>query len=276
MDDDNDVLGAFRRLLPHQRKHVLALLPAELTPYEWRALHAITSRRSFHADIVGRLPLELVATIFTYLDPAAPYRLQAVSRPWSHRLRSPHVTKASLHAWYQGTLSLHHAHDAFCEKTARRIHAFRTGQPEAVCEILLDKPCRKPTLAGHHFIWTQNSATGSCAHILDLHAWKLRSIAGDAREQFCDVFASDHIALLTTFALRAYVVDLRTTSKPKTFTVPSRTIMTDVVCRGRTVACVGSFPKHTTVFIWDFDTQRGRSFDIKHESDPLFHGYCPE
>jgi len=61
------------------RRDALNALVGELTPYEWRALHAVTSARSFQFDIIGNLPVELVSQIFCYLDTTTPYRLQLVS-----------------------------------------------------------------------------------------------------------------------------------------------------------------------------------------------------
>jgi hypothetical protein len=78
--DTSPFLEAFRRLqTAESRRDALNDLVNELTPYEWRALHAITSTRSFQFDIIGQLPLELIAQIFRHLDPSAPYRLQIVS-----------------------------------------------------------------------------------------------------------------------------------------------------------------------------------------------------
>jgi hypothetical protein len=78
--DTSGFLEAFKRLqTAESRQNALNDLIHELTPYEWRALHAITGTRSFQCDIIGQLPLELVAQIFIHLDPSAPYRLQIVS-----------------------------------------------------------------------------------------------------------------------------------------------------------------------------------------------------
>ena len=74
------VAETFARLPSNDSRHrALDALVAQLTPYEWRRLHAITSARSFNFDIVARLPLELLILVFAYLDISAPYRLQRVS-----------------------------------------------------------------------------------------------------------------------------------------------------------------------------------------------------
>lgn len=74
------LVEAFRSLhTTEARQDALAALLAELSPYEWRALHALTAARAFHVDIIGKLPTELAAYIFSYLDTSTPYRLQLVS-----------------------------------------------------------------------------------------------------------------------------------------------------------------------------------------------------
>jgi hypothetical protein len=74
------LIAAFRRLQSNdERQEALETLLQELTPYEWRTLHKNTSARSFQFDIIGRLPIELVAQVFAYMDTSAPYRLQRVN-----------------------------------------------------------------------------------------------------------------------------------------------------------------------------------------------------
>jgi hypothetical protein len=72
-------LNAFQELDPTARKPALGTLIQKITPHEWRYMRALLDARTFQFDIVGRLPLELVLRIFSYLDIAAPVRLQAVS-----------------------------------------------------------------------------------------------------------------------------------------------------------------------------------------------------
>ena len=58
-----DFINAFRRLQTHERGRALQDLTAELSTYEWRALHAATSSRTFQFDVIGSLPVELVARV---------------------------------------------------------------------------------------------------------------------------------------------------------------------------------------------------------------------
>ena len=77
--DTTTFIDAFKTLPTNEtRRNALAALVSELTPYEWRTLHNLTSARSFQFDIIGHLPIELVAHVFSYLDTSTPYRLQRV------------------------------------------------------------------------------------------------------------------------------------------------------------------------------------------------------
>lgn len=78
--DPTRLLQAFNDLpSTDSRQKALEALLNELTTYEWRSLHALTGARSFQFDIIGHLPIELVAHIFSYVDTSTPYRLQLVS-----------------------------------------------------------------------------------------------------------------------------------------------------------------------------------------------------
>jgi hypothetical protein len=78
-DTTRAFIAAFRRLHTSDlRQEAIATLAQELNRHEWQALHNLLARRSFRFDIIGRLPVELVAHVFAYLDASDPYRLQRV------------------------------------------------------------------------------------------------------------------------------------------------------------------------------------------------------
>lgn len=72
----------------------------DLSGEEWRELHAILSQRSFQLDIVGNLPVELVAIICAHLDIIDAYRCLFVSRTWHDLILQPIVQEAFLKQWY--------------------------------------------------------------------------------------------------------------------------------------------------------------------------------
>lgn len=72
------LIAAFRRLTKPSRQEALNALVEELDPYEWRTLQQTTASRSFQYDVIGQLPVEIVAQIFAHLDTSTPYRLHCV------------------------------------------------------------------------------------------------------------------------------------------------------------------------------------------------------
>ncbi|KAH7380746.1 hypothetical protein BKA66DRAFT_419577 [Pyrenochaeta sp. MPI-SDFR-AT-0127] len=240
-----------------------ALLP-QLTPYEWRKLHALTSARSFHCDIIGQLPIELVAHIFAYLDTSSPYRLQCVSRRWSRTLRSLHVLKQSLNHWYQHTVDLSTADHAVCEQKARRIHAFRNGKPRCCFKFYPADDMPSPILTGDFLVWLSCPEPPHLARLVymfNLKSWTLRSVSGEAREHIRAIYASDHLVVMTTSRNICYVSTLSGHGQKK-FRVPSNSFFNTVACRGRTVACASSHVDHISIYVWDYDTKCGKSFQI--------------
>ena len=263
-----DFIDAFRRLQRHERGQALDALLTELTPYEWRKLYAVTASRAFQCDFIARLPVELVAHVFSHLDVAAPYRLRSVSKHWNHVLGSLHILETGLDQWYQGTADLRDAGRALCERKAKAIHAFRTGKPTSVIKIDVYAELEHFILTGDHLVLVPYRQR--FAHVLNLDTWQLRILRGEAREHLLGVFVSDQIVALTTYSNTCYVYELQGGQVPKKFTVPSTRYFKNVACCGRTIACVAHFAKHTSVFLWEYNTQRGRSFDVSHGPDSLF------
>jgi hypothetical protein len=88
--DTDAMIEAFGRLpTTDARLRAIEALMQTLSPHEWRAVHSIAAARAFQFDIIGRLPVELVAQIFSYLDTSTPYRLQPVYYPqpmWAYTI----------------------------------------------------------------------------------------------------------------------------------------------------------------------------------------------
>lgn len=262
-------IEAFRCLpTTDSRQHALDALAGELTPHEWRALHTLLSARTFQLDIVGQLPLELVAQIFIHLDIAHPYRLQLVSRRWYFIMRSITVLRVGLHSWYHDTVDLHHLDFETCKQMAQRIQAFRTGKPCSHFLIRFDRPVMDPILTRDTVIWWpgdfRSMARARFICVLNLSTWKFRKFRGEAREAVRSFVASDEIVALMTYTNICYVWELHGEGS-KSFKVPSQAYFGCTTCRDRTVACVAVGAEYTSVFIWHFDSHRRQSFQIKND-----------
>jgi hypothetical protein len=158
--------------------------------------------------------------------------------------------------------------DNLCEKKARSIHAFRNGKPSNIFAITPDADATfsDQVLVHETLIWRPRKITeeSRIVCVLNLKTWQLRTLRGEALEKINHVVASDRIVVLITFTGICYVSDLHGTTTKK-FRVPSMGYFQTVSCRGCTVACVATFANHQSVYIWDYDTQRGRSFQINHD-----------
>lgn len=182
------------------------------------------------------------------------------------------MLKPSLSRWYQGTVDLHRADYAFCEQKARDIHAFRNGQPRSCFKFSPEHIILHHVLTGDSLIWLpqpQALERPRSVFIFDLKAWALHTLGGEAREEIRAVFASDQLIAMTTFHNICYVSTLNGQGQKK-FRVPSHFFFDTVTCRGRTVACAAVSTDNIAVYIWDYDTQRGKSFQINPSPSHLF------
>jgi hypothetical protein len=276
-DEVHALVAAFR-LLPtnNSRRDAVEALVDELTPYEWRTLRNITAARSFQLDIVGQLPVELVAHIFACLDTCAPYYLQRVSPQWRHVLQSPMVLKSSLYSWSSRAVDLQETDYSLCELRAKQVQAFRQGLPKRYFSIETHEPHCHVILVEDTLIWSCLTLPDSQArviYVLDIKSWSLQKLQGDARETVHCLFASDQLVGFASKNNVCYVWALDGREKQK-FRVPNTALFHSVTCRDNTVACAGCLDDHALVYIWNYDTRRGTSFNIGFDTH-LFANSVP-
>jgi hypothetical protein len=277
------LITAFKRLTKHSRREALNALVEELDPYEWRTLHQTTASRSFQYDIIGQLPVELVAQIFAHLDTSTPYRLQRVRQPWKlcesrnpanpasqvsrqwHQLLcSPDVLKKSLNSWYDDTVDLAGAEYVDCKLKAKSIHAFRHGgKPHQYFKLDMHHPNGNIVLVEDTLIFTRFSSDYNMriVYLFNIRTWNLHTLVGEAREKVARLFASDQIVGFTTTNNICYVSRLDGSMRKK-FSLPNAALLRSITCRERTVACAGFLDGNVLVYIWNYDNQLGRSFTI--------------
>jgi hypothetical protein len=264
---------AFVRLpSPDSRRNALLALLPHLSAHEWRWLHSTTAARTFDCDIIARLPLELAAHVFSHLDPAAPFRLAHVSRRWNHVLRSPPLLTRSLHAWYHATLPLHAADYDVCRRHARLANAFRHATAPLRCfainDLALSDP-HEPLLVHDTLIWRGRG--NRHLYLLNMSTWSLRAPTSPGRGTISHVCASTHLVAWTTNSSTCHIESLDGNAPSKSFKVANPALFRALDCRQRTVACAGFIDDHAVVYIWNFDTQQGTSFDISLQSHLFLH-----
>jgi hypothetical protein len=267
--DVDALLAAFRRLQTNEsRSKGLAALVQELTPYEWRDLHKLTAARSFQFDIIGKLPVEIVAQIFTHLEPTAPYLLQRVSSQWRHVLRSTDILASSLYAWSGRVTNLQVATLTQCEHKAKRMQEFRQGKPDRLFSIHHHEPHGRVMLVEDTLIWSCIVLPDSKArmvYVLNIKSWNLRKLQGDARETVYRLFASDQLVGFASNSNVCYVWTLDGYEKRK-FRVHNSALFQSITCRDSTVACAGCLNDHALVYVWNYETQRGASFTVAFDT----------
>ncbi|KAH6616664.1 hypothetical protein C7974DRAFT_402211 [Boeremia exigua] len=257
---------AFARLpTSDSRLEALEALMSALSPYEWRFVQSLAIARTFQFDIIGRLPVEIVSHIFSYLDTSTPWRLQQVSRRWHRNLRSLAVLKPSLDNWYNGTVNLQGVDLDFCWRKARSIHAFRsaslTALPDSSFKISAQFATSEQVLSGDHLIWLSRDRRQ--VHVLNLRSLTSKTIVPIARELLRTVFASEELVMVTADAGGViYVDELAGQGPVKRFRFVTSSRNFAVTCRNRTVACTGLLHDSILVYIWNYDTQQGKSFTI--------------
>lgn len=154
---------------------------------------------------------------------------------------------------------------AFCKKAAQQIHRFRSGKPCKHYAITLNHICTDPLLIGDFLIWKKNQGPASIAmrtaYVLNLHTWSLRTLVGEARESLRGFAASEQVVAVAASTNLCYVWDLHT-SEMKKFRVPNHTYFEALTCGERTVACAAALTDEIIVYIWEFDSQLGKTFRI--------------
>jgi hypothetical protein len=198
-----------------------------------------------------------------------------VSRQWQHILRSPDVLKKGLLSWYGNSSGLQGADHSTYESKAKQVHAFRRGEPTQRFKIDLQYGIDQVILIDDTLIWAYQSANhvARVIYLLNIKTWSLQSLNGDARERVVRLFASNQLVGFVAASTVCYVWRRRDLEK-RQFRVPGQVFYQSITCRGSNVAYAGRLKDHALVYIWDFETQKGRSFIIDYDC-PLFANLTP-
>lgn len=173
-------------------------------------------------------------------------------------LRSLPVIQPSLIEWCSGTFDIKNADYGSCARKAESIHALLYGLPKSRFIINTKKDGSTPVLVGDFLIWKPDDTPRSIS-VLNLSSWVLRTLWSPGRKQIYAMFASDQLVAATFQSNFCHVWSL-VKEEEKSFKMPNSSHLIALTCRGRTVASASRSAQDITVHIWDFDTQRMRSF----------------
>ena len=186
-----------------------------------------------------------------------------VSTQWNRLLRSLDLLKPRLSSWYGGSRDLRSADYAFCTTEAQNIHAYRIGSPKSCFKLSLVDPVLAAILVGETLVWQPHTDVCRTLFLLNLKTWHIRSVSAESRFAISSFCASDQLVVLST--LDGFYVFTIHDLEQKKFKTPNHAFREAMTCRGRTVACAANFAEYMEVYVWDYDTQRGRSFQIRQE-----------
>lgn len=182
------------------------------------------------------------------------------------------MIEAGLNSSYR-TLDLRQTDTALYRNMAKSIQALRTAKPTSHFLIRLHRCLDDFILTGDTVIWQPRPnedfhlpARSLC--LLDLSSWSFRELHADGREQVRRIVASDEIVAMITYSNRCNVWELHGT-KSHSFVLPDSKYLGSATCRGRTVACAALTYDQIAVYIWQFDTQQGQSFEFPRFMDNL-------
>ncbi|KAK7514807.1 hypothetical protein IWZ03DRAFT_226085 [Phyllosticta citriasiana] len=268
---------------PHARRDALDAILGDLTSYEWRDMTNKLLRRSFHCDVVGSLPVELVALIFQHLPPNAPFLYQTVSRRWRDVLSSSHVISSTLAQWYsdadpklqgeiQGPLQ-----DVYGTQLLKAEHAWRFQQNKPCCSRRYTCSSSRRSYrdynaacVGDKICWLDNRESGRLLRLCNLRTGEMTAIAGEARESFllCTLSRSI-VAILAPRGF--YVYDIAKHEK-RYFLLPhTGSTNTMALTAGENTVAVGHYrhPRRVAdVYLHDAHEQKTRHISVNAPAPP--------
>lgn len=179
------------------------------------------------------------------------------------------MLKKSLNSWYDHTVDLSGVEYGNCELKAKSIHAFRYGgKPKQYFKLYMHHSNGDVILVEDTLIFMRLSSDFNVriVYLFNFRTWKLNTLVGEARENVVRLSASDQIVGFTTTNNMCYVSCLDGSIRKK-FNMPNAAVLRSITCRGRTVACAGFLNDDVLVYIWNYDSQQGRSFTIDSHRD---------
>jgi hypothetical protein len=120
-------------------------------------------------------------------------------------------------------------------------------------------------LVGSAFVWVQPHHR--MLNICNLRTMATSSLQGDARESIINVALSEELVAFATSLNTCYVTDLAGANRKKFKLV--RSMFQQLACRGHVVACGGFVNNCAMIYIWDYETQVGKSFEISLQAPPF-------
>ncbi|CDM26815.1 hypothetical protein DTO013E5_6990 [Penicillium roqueforti] len=192
------------------RREVLNAILDTLDSYEIREVKSRLEPVTFQLDLLGKLPIELVAMLVEYLDLADLVILQRVSKRWRELLSSTIVfTTAVRHHMGENIIKSGSTPIGFGALVKKRIRAER-GIPAVVATIPNNLCCNVANIMEREALscfngvcaWIEKSTDQTTIFMVNLSTGKNRILTTANRERFIYVQVSD--TLVSAISVRGY------------------------------------------------------------------------
>ncbi|KAL1963281.1 hypothetical protein VTN77DRAFT_8504 [Rasamsonia byssochlamydoides] len=244
---------------------------------EWRDVSIRAKKISFQRDILGSLPLEIVAQIVKYLDLWDILRFQRVSKRWQELLSSTVIYSAALKA-YRICPGLAVCKSLFV-RCAKRRFALEFGRPYSKAVYPFDRTeLREPDLGDRIAYCHRQLAWGEVDEdwrslgvaVRCLQSGLIRRFVPPNRGNISHVRLSESLLVVITSEGYCTVWEI-STERRVSFRLPSIAIEEVTVDRDRVAIITKGKPP--SLVVWDLRTGATRSVHIKER--PLIAGFHP-
>lgn len=221
---------------------------------EWRELKDRAATISFNCDLVGRLPVEIVALIAEHVHLSDIILLRRVSHRWRHVLSSLPVCAAALRATGGGNMPISDPTPVI----KRRLELERGTPPQ---RISVPSPLRNPMnvlkvgYSNGIYAWPEGETSIA---LLNLWTGRLVRLTTDNREHLIRLGLSNQLVAAISVRGYCHVWDINT-EEHKEFRFASLEFSHFLV-NGTKVAL--SYGKY--LVLWDFNTESAHTIQIGH------------
>ncbi|KAJ5580093.1 uncharacterized protein N7459_006078 [Penicillium hispanicum] len=231
----------------------------QLRPDEWREVKYRTADKTFQCDLLGKLPLEIVALIAEHMDLADVVLLQRVSRRWQRVLSSPPVLGVAVRAVSGKEVPV----SGFTSAIKKRLRMER-GQPTAKVSLPSPLSAVHDTLmnlrgVGYSdgiYAWLEGSDGRTSITLLHLWSGRLTRLTTENREQLAELRISKQLVAAVSTRGYCHAWDLNT-QEHQSFRLSSLKFQHFIV-HGLKIAL--SYRDY--IVQWGFDTQIARTVQV--------------
>lgn len=219
---------------------------------EWREVKDRAAAITFHCDLLGRLPIEIVTSIAEYLHLSEIISLRRVSHRWRHVLSSPSVYLPAIWATLGENLPISDP----TQVMKRRLRLERGTPSHTICLLTRLKHSGRTPGVGYAngiYVWPENDTSLA---MLNLWTGRLVKLMTENRECLTMVRLSKEIVAAISTRGQCHVWNINT-EEHKDFRLPSLEYHHFLVNGLKIALSYRGYMVH-----WGFDTESTRTVQI--------------